>query len=77
MYYRLKLFVNYLLFTSMLDYTIAIVFENGTMTSHTVSAETLFLLIMIDVSSGIAFVSVMALNGAGAGMVGIPEVDRK
>ena len=47
------------------------------MTSHTVSAETLFLLIMIDVSSGVAFVSVMALNGAGAGMVGIPEVDRK
>lgn len=60
---------------TILDYIITTALENGTTTDYTVGADTLVLL--IDAPEGGYSVTVLAINGAGVGELGMPPVDRK
>ena len=55
------------------DYTVIIMFENGSSISYTVDAATLF--VSVDEPEGPYSVTVVAINGAGEGQVGTPIIN--
>ena len=55
------------------DYTVIIMFDNGSSISYTVDAATLF--VSVDEPEGSYSVMVVAINGAGEGEVGTPTIN--
>ena len=62
-------------FFSDLDYTVTVLFENGSTISYTVDAAIMSL--FIDEPEGDYSVMVAAINSAGVGLAGMPNVERK